>query len=48
MNKPPITAWKLAQEIPHARCVFFETSGDLSAYQQPGKYLQVVEGFLDQ
>jgi proline iminopeptidase len=46
MNVAPLTAWRLAHAIPGAQLVFFEKSGHLPAYEEPDKYLQVLEGFL--
>lgn len=46
MNVAPLTAWRMAHAIPGAQLVFFEKSGHLPAYEEPDKYLQVLEGFL--
>ena len=46
MNVAPLTAWRLAHAIPGARVVFFEKSGHLPAYEEPEKYIEVLEGFL--
>lgn len=46
MNVPPLTAWKMAQDIPHAQCVFFEQSGHFPAYEEPEEYRKTVEAFL--
>jgi len=46
MNVAPLTAWRLAHAIPGARVVFFEQSGHLPAYEEPEKYIEVLEGFL--
>ena len=48
MNVAPLTAWHLAHQIPGAKLVFFEKSGHLPAYEEPDRYLQVLESFLDQ
>ena len=48
MNVAPLTAWRLKQAIPGAKVVFFEHSGHLPSYEEPEKYLQVLEGFLNQ
>jgi proline iminopeptidase len=48
MNVAPLTAWRMAHEIPGAKIVFFEKSGHLPAYEEPGKYLKVLDGFLDE
>jgi proline iminopeptidase len=46
MNVAPLTAWRLAHAIPGAKLVFFEQSGHLPAYEEPEKYIEVLEGFL--
>jgi proline iminopeptidase len=46
MNVAPLTAWRMAHAIPGAQLVFFEKSGHLPAYEEPGKYLEVLESFL--
>jgi len=43
-----LTAWNLAHQIPGAKLVFFEKSGHLPAYEEPDKYLSVLEAFLNQ
>lgn len=48
MNVAPLNAWRMAHQIPHARLVFFEESGHLPAYEEPEKYLHVLEDFLNQ
>jgi proline iminopeptidase len=48
MNVAPLTAWNLAHQIPGAKLVFFEKSGHLPAYEEPDKYLTVLESFLNQ
>lgn len=47
MNVAPLTAWRLAHAIPGAKLVFFEQSGHLPAYEEPDKYVEVLEGFLN-
>jgi proline iminopeptidase len=47
MNVAPLTAWRLAHAIPGAKVVFFERSGHLPAYEEPEKYIEVLEGFLN-
>ena len=47
MNVAPLTAWRLAHTIPGAKIVFFEESGHLPAYEEPEKYLHVLEDFLN-
>jgi proline iminopeptidase len=46
MNVAPLTAWRMAHAIPGAQIVFFEKSGHLPAYEEPEKYLKVLEAFL--
>jgi proline iminopeptidase len=46
MNVAPLTAWRMAHAIPGAQLVFFEKSGHLPAYEEPAKYLSVLEAFL--
>jgi proline iminopeptidase len=47
MNVAPLTAWRLAHAIPGAKLVFFEQSGHLPSYEEPEKYVEVLEGFLN-
>jgi proline iminopeptidase len=47
MNVAPLTAWRLAHAIPGAKVVFFEQSGHLPAYEEPEKYIEVLETFLN-
>jgi proline iminopeptidase len=46
MNVAPLTAWRMAHAIPGAQIVFFEKSGHLPAYEEPERYLKVLEAFL--
>jgi proline iminopeptidase len=46
MNVAPLTAWRMAHAIPGAQLVFFEKSGHLPSYEEPEKYLDVLETFL--
>lgn len=46
MNVAPLTAWQLAHTIPNAKVVFFEESSHFPSYEEPDKYLQVLEDFL--
>ena len=48
MNVAPLTAWDLAHAIPGAKLVFFEHSGHLPSYEEPDKYVAVLEEFLAQ
>ena len=47
LNTAPLTAWNLAHAIPGAKIVFFEESGHLPSYEEPEKYLSVLENFLN-
>jgi len=47
MNVTPVTAWDLAHKIPGAKIVFFEQSGHLPSYEEPEKYMAVLEEFLN-
>lgn len=47
MNVAPLTAWRLAHTIPGATVVFFEQSGHLPSYEEPERYIEVLEGFLN-
>jgi proline iminopeptidase len=47
MNVAPLTAWRLAHAIPGAKIVFFEQSGHLPSYEEPEKYITVLEDFLN-
>jgi proline iminopeptidase len=46
MNVTPVTAWKIYKAIPGAKFVVFEKSGHLPSYEEPDKYVQVVDSFL--
>jgi proline iminopeptidase len=46
MNVAPLTAWNIYKAIPGAKFVVFAKSGHLPSYEEPDKYLQVVEEFL--
>jgi proline iminopeptidase len=48
MNVTPITAWNIYKAIPGAKFVVFEKSGHLPSYEEPDKYVQVVDTFLSQ
>ncbi len=47
MNVAPLTAWHLAHAIPHAQLVFFEQSGHLPSYEEPDRYITVLNQFLN-
>lgn len=46
MNVAPLTAWRMYKAIPGAKLVIFEKSGHLPSYEEPDKYVQVVDTFL--
>lgn len=48
MNVTPLTAWNIYKAIPGAKFVVFEKSGHLPSYEEPDKYVQVVDTFLSQ
>lgn len=47
MNVAPLTAWQIAHAIPGAKVVFFEESGHLPSYEEPERYMKVLEDFLN-
>ncbi len=47
MNVAPLTAWRLAHAIPNAKLVFFEQSGHLPSYEEPDRYVTVLNQFLN-
>jgi proline iminopeptidase len=46
MNVAPLTAWNIYKAIPGAQFVVFAKSGHLPSYEEPDKYVQVVNDFL--
>jgi proline iminopeptidase len=46
MNVAPLTAWNIYKAIPGAKFVVFAKSGHLPSYEEPDKYVQVVDAFL--
>ena len=46
MNVAPLTAWTMYKEIPGAKLAIFERSGHLPSYEEPDKYVQVLDTFL--
>jgi proline iminopeptidase len=46
MNVAPLTAWSMVKKIPGAKLVIFSRSGHLPSYEEPDKYVQVVDAFL--
>ena len=47
MNVAPLTAWDLAHAIPGAKLEIFEKSGHLPSYEEPDKYVAVLQDFLN-
>lgn len=47
MNVAPLTAWRMYKAISGAKIVIFAKSGHLPYYEEPEKYSQVVNAFLD-
>ncbi|HTB12535.1 MAG TPA: alpha/beta hydrolase [Bryobacteraceae bacterium] len=47
MNVAPLTAWNIYKAIPGAKFVVFAKSGHLPSYEEPDKYVQVVDAFLN-
>jgi proline iminopeptidase len=48
MNVTPLTAWNIYKAIPGAKFVVFEKSGHLPSYEEPDKYVSVINAFLSQ
>lgn len=46
MNVAPLTAWRMYKAIPGAKFAVFEKSGHLPSYEEPDKYVAVVDDFL--
>ena len=46
MNVAPLTAWRMYKAVPGAKLVIFARSGHLPSYEEPDKYVQVVDSFL--
>lgn len=46
MNVAPLTAWRMYKAIPGAKLAIFARSGHLPSYEEPDKYVQVVDSFL--
>jgi proline iminopeptidase len=46
MNVAPLTAWRMYKAIPGAKFEVFEKSGHLPSYEEPDKYVTVVDNFL--
>ena len=45
-NVAPATAYRIHKAIPGSRLVIFEKSGHLPFFEEPGRFVQVVEEFL--
>jgi proline iminopeptidase len=48
MNVAPLTAWNIYKAVPGAKFVVFEKSGHLPSYEEPDKYVQVIDSFFGQ
>jgi proline iminopeptidase len=48
MNVTPVTAWRIYKAIPGAKFVVFEKSGHLPSYEEPDKYVKVVDAFFSE
>ena len=46
MNVAPLTAWRMYKAIPGAKLEIFARSGHLPSYEEPAKYVNVVNAFL--
>lgn len=46
MNVAPLTAWRMYKAIPGAKLEIVSKSGHLPSYEEPDKYVQVVDRFL--
>ncbi len=46
LNVTPDVAWAVAHNIPGAQLVWFEKSGHLPSYEEPERYISVVERFF--
>ena len=46
MNVAPLTAWNIHKAIPNSKFIAFEKSGHLPYYEEPDKYVQVINAFL--
>lgn len=46
MNVAPLTAWRMYKSIPGSQLSIFEKSGHLPSYEEPAKYVHVVDSFL--
>jgi proline iminopeptidase len=47
MNVAPVTAWKIYKAIPGAKFEIFAKSGHLPSYEEPEKYVAVLNAFLN-
>jgi proline iminopeptidase len=47
MNVAPVNAWNIYKAIPGAKFVVFEKSGHLPSYEEPDKYVEEVDAFLN-
>ena len=47
MNVAPLSAWRIAHAIPGSKIVIFEKSGHLPSYEEPDKYVEILNSFLN-
>ena len=48
MNVTPVTAWKIYKAIPGAKFMVFERSGHLPSYEEPDKYVKLLDTFFSE
>jgi len=46
MNVAAVVAYKIHNEIPGSQFVVFDKSGHMPFYEEPDKFIEVVNGFL--
>jgi proline iminopeptidase len=46
MNVAPLTAWRMYKAVPGAKFEVFEKSGHLPSYEEPDRYVTVVDDFF--
>jgi proline iminopeptidase len=46
LNVAPSVAWKIHNAIPGSKFVVFEESGHLPYFEEPGKFVKTIEGFV--
>jgi proline iminopeptidase len=48
MNVTPVTAWKIYKAIPGAKFMVLERSGHLPSYEEPDKYVKLLDTFFSE